>query len=278
MDSRASRSLGYLWVFGVHALLHVVMRSLDFFCRYILVMIWLLILSALGVLAIPFLFGNLNFNHYWVRSGTWVMSKILRIRVKLEGVDQIEPFQPCIYVGNHQDNLDMFIFGSIFPERTIVIGKRELAWIPLFNIFYYAAGNIFLDRKRHRNAIAGLEAAGRKIRERGVSVLIFPEGTRNRSGRGLLPFKKGAFHMAIEAGLPIVPLVASPISEVVHYEKKRITPGVIKVRVLSPIPTKGLNRHDVEMLMKECRERMLRVVEEQSGISAGEASSSPGAS
>ncbi|NDD91949.1 1-acyl-sn-glycerol-3-phosphate acyltransferase [bacterium] len=237
------------------------MRSLDFFIRYFLVIVWLLVISVLGVLAIPFLFGNLNFNHYWVRSGTWVMARILRIRVVLDNVERIEPFQPCIYVGNHQDNLDMFIFGSIFPEKTIVIGKRELVWIPFFNIFYYAAGNIFLDRKRHRNAVAGLEAAGRQIRERGVSVLIFPEGTRNRSGVGLLPFKKGAFHMAVEAGLPVVPLVASPIGRVVDYSQKRITPGVIRVRVLDPISTKGLTRADVDRLAKECRERMLQVVE-----------------
>ena len=198
------------------------MRTVDFLIRYFLVLAWLLVMSALGVLAIPFLFGNLNFNHYWTRMGTWGMSRILGLRVQLEGALSLEAFQPCIYIGNHQDNLDMFIFGSIFPHRTIVIGKRELAWIPIFNLFYYAAGNIFLDRKRHRQALAGISSAGRQIRERGVSVMIFPEGTRNRSGKGLLPFKKGAFHMALEAGLPLVPLVASVTHQLVELMGGRI--------------------------------------------------------
>ena len=241
--------------------LSAIMRSVEFKIRYAFVLVWLLFTSIVGVLAIPFLFGNLSYNHYWTQLSTWGVSRILRIRVQLESSVPLESYQPCIYIGNHQDNLDMLIFGSIFPHGTIVIAKRELIWVPVFNLFYYAAGNIFLDRKRRRQALEGITSAGRQIRERGVSVMIFPEGTRNKSGQGMLPFKKGAFHMAVEAGLPMVPLVASPVSRVIDHKNKRIIPGVIRVQVLEPIPTKGLSRGDVERLAQESRSRMLAAFE-----------------
>jgi 1-acyl-sn-glycerol-3-phosphate acyltransferase len=240
------------------------MRTVDFLLRYILSLAWLLLMSVVGVLLIPVMFGNLDFNRALARFGTWGLRRITRVRIEMEGASSLESLQPCIYLGNHQDNFDVHIFGSIFPRRTIVIGKRELAWIPFFNLFYFAAGNIFIDRKRHRRAVEGISDAGRKIREKGVSVMIFPEGTRNKSGKGLLPFKKGAFHMAIEAGLPLVPLVASPVRKVLDYRERRLTPGVIRVRVLEPISTTGLTTADVGRLADESRSRMLAALEELS--------------
>jgi len=238
------------------------MRTLDFIIRYVLSLAWLLVMSIVGVLLIPVMFGNLDFNRTLARFGASGLRRITRIRIELEGASSLEQFQPCIYIGNHQDNFDVHIFGSIFPRRTIVIGKRELMWVPFFNLFYYAAGNIFIDRKRHRRALEGISDAGRRIREKGVSVMIFPEGTRNKSGVGLLPFKKGAFHMAIEAGLPLVPMVASPVRRVISYREPRITPGVIRVRVLEPISTKGLTAADVPRLAEETRAKMLAAWEE----------------
>lgn len=166
-------------------------------------------------------------------------------------------FQPCVYIGNHQDNLDVLIFGSLFPGNTIVIGKKEIAWIPFFNLFYAAAGNILLDRKHRTRALSGMAEAGRIIRERGRSVMIFPEGTRNRSGKGLLPFKKGAFHLAVSAQLPILPMVAGPLEPLVSYRLKRVNPGVITVRVLEPIPTGGKTMDDLPALLQLARDRML---------------------
>jgi 1-acyl-sn-glycerol-3-phosphate acyltransferase len=252
-----------LWDAGEHDVLDL-MRALDFIIRYLLSLAWLLLMSVVGVLLIPFLFGNLNFNHYVARFGSSGLRFITRVRIQLEGVQSLESLQPCIYVANHQDNFDVMIFGSVFPRKTIVIGKRELIWVPFFNLFYYAAGNIFLNRRKRRQAIAGIEEAGARIRERGVSVMIFPEGTRNKSGHGLLPFKKGAFHMAVEAGLPIVPLVASPIKPVLDYGRLRLTPGTIRIRVLEPISTRGLAREDIDALAQSCRDRMLKVLESYS--------------
>ncbi|MEN9722812.1 MAG: hypothetical protein RJB38_798 [Pseudomonadota bacterium] len=237
------------------------MKTVAFVLRYALVLAWLLVMSLVGVLLIPVLFRNPSFNHYLASFGAWGLRWITGVRINLEGSRSLESFQPCVYVANHQDNFDIYVFGSLFPRKTIVIGKREIAWIPVFNLFYYAAGNIFLHRRKRIKAIAGITEAGSKVRERGLSVLIFPEGTRNRTGHGLLPFKKGAFHLAVEAGIPIVPLVASPLSAVLDYRERRLSPGVIRVRVLDPIETRGLKRQDLDGLIDSCRTRMLEAYE-----------------
>ena len=81
--------------------------------------------------------------------------------------------------------LDMATFGTVYPQRTIVIGKKEVKWIPFFGIFYVAAGNIMIDRNKTAKAVAGLKETVDIIRNKKVSIWIFPEGTRNRTGKGL---------------------------------------------------------------------------------------------
>jgi len=230
---------------------------LGFYLRYATCIVWLLVMSIFGIVMVPFLFWYRNFNRTVAHFGGWGLQRILGIRIRLESPSPLEAFQPCVYIGNHQDNLDVLIFGSLFPGNTIVIGKKEIAWIPFFNLFYVAAGNILLDRKHRTRALSGMAEAGRIIRERGRSVMIFPEGTRNRSGKGLLPFKKGAFHLAVSAQLPILPMVASPLEPRVSYRRRRVSPGVITVRVLEPIPTAGKTMEDLTELLQLARERML---------------------
>jgi len=237
--------------------------AINFYTRYALALLWLLIMSVVGVLLVPFLFWNKNFNAIVAHFGGFGLTRILGIRIRWTGQAPIEADQPCVYICNHQDNLDVFIFGSIFPKNTVVIGKKEIGWIPFFNLFYVAAGNILLDRKNRMRAISGIRDAGRRIRDFGRSVMIFPEGTRNRGGVGLLPFKKGAFHLAMAAQLPLVPLVASSLAPLVDYRRKKITPGVITITRLDPIPTAGLTDADLPKLMSLAHERMLAALNSQ---------------
>lgn len=237
-----------------------------FLLRYALCLGWLLVMSILGIACVPFLFWNRNFNRIIAHFGGWGLGRILRMRIHLESPHGLEADQPCIYICNHQDNLDVFVFGSIFPGNTVVVGKKEIGWIPFFNLFYVAAGNILLDRKNRMRAIAGIREAGRKIRDQGRSVMIFPEGTRNRTGVGLLPFKKGAFHLAVAAQLPLVPLVASPLSRQIDYKRRRIIPGTITVRRLEPIPTAGLTEKDLPRLMEQARALMLAEYEKLAAL------------
>lgn len=91
-----------------------------------------------------------------------------------------------------------------------MIGKKELKWIPFFGYFFWGAGNMMIDRQKRSKAFAGLAQAAQEIKRRAVSIWVFPAGTRHPSGTGMLPFKRGAFYLAVEAQIPIVPVVVLP--------------------------------------------------------------------
>lgn len=94
------------------------------------------------------------------------------------------------------------------PRRSVVLAKKELKWIPFFGQYLIFAKTIFLNRSNSKDSVAVLRAAGQRLLRQRSSLLVFPEGTRSLTpGNDLLPFKKGAFHLAIEAGMPIVPVV-----------------------------------------------------------------------
>jgi 1-acyl-sn-glycerol-3-phosphate acyltransferase len=215
----------------------------------VFVYLWLFGACLIGLLITVFRWKDPNLNRdigklYGVPA-LWMA----RIRLRVENAERLEDHQPCIYIANHQSGLDVATFGSNLPHNTLGIGKIELLWIPFFGAFYWAAGNIMIRRQNRAHAHSGISQAAQEVRERGVSVFVFPEGTRNR-GEGLLPFKKGAFHLAIEAQVPVVPLVLSPL-------KKIDGPREVVIRVLEPIPTQGLKRENLDALVREARERML---------------------
>ena len=232
-----------------------------FYLRFFLVVFWFLFASFLVLLLFmvkPFAFWRVtDLNRDYGRLFSWGILKILRIRVEFEGVSYIEAQKPVIYVANHQSGFDLVTFGEFFPKRTVVIGKKEIALIPVFGWIYVLAGNVLIDRKKTTQAVAGLSQVVDAIKKKHVSIWMFPEGTRNSSGQGLLPFKKGAFHAAIQAQIPIVPLISSPLVKLVSWRERRLLSGVLKVRVLPPIPTLGLEAHHVEELAEETRKKMM---------------------
>ncbi len=227
-----------------------------FYSRFIFVVFWLFLTSTVGTFYSLMRWGNLNIGRDFARFFSWGVLKVLGLHVEVEGREYLEACQPCIYVANHQSNLDIATFGVLYPRKTVVIGKKEVSWIPFFGLFYVAAGNVLIDRNKTSKAVAGLSQAVEAIQKKGVSIWIFPEGTRNLSGHGLLPFKRGAFHMAIQAGIPIVPIVSEPLSPFVNWKKKISRGGVFRIRVLPPIETKGMNKSDVEQLADHVRTRM----------------------
>jgi 1-acyl-sn-glycerol-3-phosphate acyltransferase len=232
------------------------------YLRLLLIVFWLILSCVLGLLSCVALWGNVNLDHYFGHLFAWGATRIAGIRVVAEGLEHLESHQPCIYVANHQSGMDMATFGTLYPKRTVVVGKKELLYIPFFGLFFKAAGNIIINREKRVSAIAGLSAAVEHIKSRRVSVWIFPEGTRNRSSERLMPFKKGAFYMAVQAQVPIVPIVCSRLEPVVSWEEKRIRGGRLRVRVLPPIDTRGYGERDVERLGGETRDRMLEALED----------------
>ncbi|MCE9679844.1 1-acylglycerol-3-phosphate O-acyltransferase [Shewanella sp. AS1] len=152
--------------------------------------------------------------------------------------------EPCIYLANHQNNFDLFTHTAAVPKGTVSLGKKSLAWIPLFGQIYWLSGNLLIDRKNRGRAFETMARAAQKIRDKCLSVWIFPEGTRSR-GKGLLPFKAGAFHTAIDAGVAMVPVLASNQE---HIKLNRWNNGVVIIEVMPPVATKGLAKSQVKEL------------------------------
>jgi len=159
----------------------------------------------------------------------------------------------CVIIANHQSNYDLFVFGTVVPHRTVCIAKKSLKWVPLFGQLFWLAGNVLIDRGNAHKARRAMLTTTRTLQHEDTSIWVFPEGTRNL-GKGLLPFKKGAFHMAIAAGVPIVQVCVS--NYVTHMQLNRWKSGDVLIRSLPPIPTVGMTSEDIPALMQACQAQM----------------------
>lgn len=230
-----------------------------YYLKLFLIGFWLVFFCIIGLIKSISRWGDTNLGTEYAKDFSKKALKIAGIDLETEGLENLNN-QPCIYTLNHQSNFDMFTVGAVYPKNTVIIGKKELIWFPFFGLFYMASGNIMIDRKNKGKSIDSLSQVVDEIKRRKVSVWVFPEGTRNKSGVGLLPFKKGSFHMAISAKVPVVPIVCSSVKKVIDAENKKMPGGKMKIKVLEPIFTDNMTSKDVDNLMNTVREKMLIAV------------------
>ncbi len=164
----------------------------------------------------------------------------------------------CIYIANHQNNYDMVTASNIVQPRTVTVGKKSLAWIPFFGQLYWLTGNLLIDRDNRAKAHGTIAQVVDAFKKKDISIWMFPEGTRSR-GRGLLPFKTGAFHAAIAAGVPIVPICVSTTSGKINLN--RWNNGHVIVEMLEPIATCNYSKDQVRELAAHCHELMKAKIE-----------------
>ncbi len=136
------------------------------------------------------------------------VTKLLGFDVEVRIPESAKNIGPVVYVANHQNSYDVFTMANAVQPGTVSVGKKSLKWIPIFGQMYWLTGNILIDRNNSNKAMGTMSSTASKISKNKLSVWMFPEGTRSR-GRGLLPFKSGAFRTAIQANVPIVPICAS---------------------------------------------------------------------
>ncbi|MFQ6371580.1 1-acylglycerol-3-phosphate O-acyltransferase [Shewanella sp. YIC-542] len=179
------------------------------------------------------------------------VSPLLGLKVIIRHLER-NRCQPSIFLANHQNNFDLFTLSKVVPRGTVSLGKKSLLWIPLFGIIYWLSGNLLIDRTNRTRAIATLNKAARKIKQHKLSLWVFPEGTRSR-GRGLLPFKMGAFHTAVTTGVPVVPIVASCQN---HIRLNRRNNGVVIIELLEPIATDNVAPGQIREFAAEVHQRM----------------------
>lgn len=219
--------------------------------RLIGVAAWFVIVTLVTMAWFPFRFKDTNNNRLYCRLMTGPVLKILGIDLRMRHAERVHAVLPCIYIGNHQASLDIATHGSLFPRRTVIIAKKALALIPGFGWVFYMAGNLLVQRQNRSQAMGIMRLAHEAVSERGVSIWIYPEGTRSY-GKGLGPFKKGAFHCAIDNQVPLVPIVVSTYKGNINFKRWRA--GTVIVEVLEPVETRGLTVAEIDALITRAHE------------------------
>lgn len=190
----------------------------------------------------------------WTRS----ILRAARVEVEMVGTEHLASGGPAVLVSNHESWFDVFVLVAHLPVDYRFVGKVELTRIPLFGPAWLAAGHIAVDRGDRKRAIASLDQAGETLRRDRAVVVMFPEGTRSPDGN-LLPFKKGAFVLAAQTGVPLIPVGISGSRQVMEKGSFRIRPGRIRVEIGEPIPTDGVGVESRDGLLEECRDRVERL-------------------
>lgn len=179
------------------------------------------------------------------------------VRLETSGREHIAGAAARIVLFNHVSLLDVFVLAATSPDRPVFVYKREFHRIPGVGLALRALGMIPIDRSDRESAIASLRAAGERIRRHGETVLMAPEGTRSRPG-GLLPFKLGPFHLAVETRVPIVPMILRGVAEVMPLGTLLVRPGVVRVDWPPPIDTSEWSHERVREHAESTRALMLR--------------------
>jgi 1-acyl-sn-glycerol-3-phosphate acyltransferase len=187
-------------------------------------------------------------------AGTDWARQILRAAgtpVHAVGLEHVPPGEPVIYASNHSSMFDIWALFATLPGSVRFVAKRELFRIPILGPAMRAAGHIPIDRSVKARAFEAYDDAARIIR-RGFSPVVFPEGTRSRTGE-LLPFKNAPFALAIAAQVPVVPVYVHHTFEILPKGAWRLRPRPIRLLLGAPIPTAGLTADDREALRERVR-------------------------
>ncbi|XP_031306729.2 1-acyl-sn-glycerol-3-phosphate acyltransferase beta [Camelus dromedarius] len=250
-----------LWPWLTAALLLLLLlvqlsRSVKFYAKIGLYCVLCFAASAVAAVVCLLRHGgrtveNMSIISWFVRSFKYIYG----LRFEIKGRQKLEEDRSCVIISNHQSILDMMGLMEVLPDRCVQIAKRELLFLGPVGLIMYLGGVLFINRQHSRTAMTVITTVGEHMVREKLKVWIYPEGTRNDNG-DLLPFKKGAFYLAVQAQVPIIPVVYSSFSSFYNTKTKLFTAGTIKVEVLDAIPTSGLTVDDVPKLMDTCHQAM----------------------
>jgi len=194
---------------------------------------------------------------WWARLNSCITPMLVSVR----GRERVNHKQSYVIVSNHQSHYDVFVLYGWLGIDFKWVMKKELRKIPALGIACEKAGHIYIDRSNRETAIASLEEAKRRI-VNGTSVLFFPEGTRSVSGE-LQEFKKGAFIMALELGIPILPITILNTGKILPTKTINLFPGRARMLIHEPIDVSGYGKENVRELMAEVKKAIQQGLESQ---------------
>ena len=191
------------------------------------------------------------FAHWCARTWSWLILRTTGVRVTVEGLERLTPGRTYVFVSNHQSIYDIPILFSSLPFQLRIIAKESLGNFPFLGWHLRRTGHMLVDRRHpDRAAIFGWAS---RLMSKGLSLIVFPEGTRSRDGR-VARFKGGSFYLALEAGLPIVPLSVIGSRHIMLKGRLATYPGRVGLVVHDPIDTSGLAGTDPRAFGERVRE------------------------
>jgi 1-acyl-sn-glycerol-3-phosphate acyltransferase len=206
---------------------------------------WSLFLAGalLGILGPPILLFSWLVNKHdlvypWARFGAGLWLRLSGVRVKVRGLELLDPKQTYVFVSNHRSYLDTATLFIYTGRRIGLLAKKELLKVPVLGVGMGFVNVMAIDRTNRESAIRTTEAAAKRIQS-GVSFGVFVEGTRAKPGE-LLPFKKGAFYMARQAGVPVVPIAIKNSDVLMGKGTGEARSGIIEMVLMAPIDTAGV--------------------------------------
>jgi 1-acyl-sn-glycerol-3-phosphate acyltransferase len=232
------------------------------------VTVWLATM-VLGPLAMIFTFifpkkTVTNLGYLW----SWIILKAAGVNLQIIGAENV-PEGCAVMTGNHSSNFDIHaVILSLRPHYYRFVVKKELRWIPIFGWALWISRFPFVDRQRSPKARRVMTRLQERMRATSMKIVMFPEGTRNRRP-GMLPFRKGAFVLAIDLGVPVVPMVISGARRVQSRHGFTVRPGQMSITFLEPIPTKGMTYADRDTLAQKVYDLIYeRLDEDEKGAPA----------
>ncbi|MCA9546646.1 MAG: 1-acyl-sn-glycerol-3-phosphate acyltransferase [Myxococcales bacterium] len=186
---------------------------------------------------------------FWGRT----ILRIQGVTLDLQGAEHLTGRAMRVATFNHTSTMDAMIIPALTPQGGVSCLKREALYIPLVGLAVWSMGFLLIDRGRSERARRLLQKAARRMARDKLTVFIAPEGTRSPDG-SLQPFKRGAFHLALESGAPVVPIVIDGAFELMPRQRHVARPGRLVVRVLPPIPTRDLTRETLDDFAAHLRE------------------------
>jgi len=229
-----------------------------FIIRFILIILTIIAMTIYCIIYCLFSPRNPKNNYHFAilfSKMAWLVGLKVTYRIPENAKDN----GPVVYLANHQNNYDMITTTGAVQPGSVTIGKKSLVWVPFFGLIYWLTGNILIDRDNKSKSRNTITDVVEQMKSKNLAVWIFPEGTRSR-GRGLLPFKMGAFHTALQAGVNVVPTVVSNTHDQVNLN--RWDNGEVIVEMMEPIDITKYKKREIRKLMNDAHAIMLEKYEQ----------------